>query len=242
MPQVHLVPKGKQNALLYVDGELTAPVSNRDMVFWDISDGCEITDEKLLKLLNDCVLPAGRKKAMDLLLAQERTEAELRSRLLQSCYGGAVVDSVMEYVKQFPYLDDERYALHYMRSVGRRKSMLEIRQRLTEKAVSETDYENALSRYKAERCEEAYETVPVRNAFGLQKKAVMPVTDEIDDEALEIETVRKLMHKKAPEGACLSKGEKEKLYASFLRKGFGYHSVRLVLKEYPTAESEDSVE
>lgn len=222
MPKVQLIPKGKRTFLLRLDGDDAGPVTGGEVLQYGLADGVPISDETVEKIVKEVLLPGGRKKAMDLLVAQFRTRAELRSRLLQAGYGEPVVDSVFEYLKQFPYLDDVRYALRYMESVGEKKSLLEIRSKLQEKGVSDADYETALERYRAER----HDADSGAEADGL------------GSEDLETQTLRKLLAKKVPKGTPLTREEKEKLYASFLRKGFGYHTVRTVLKEYPTCESE----
>ena len=205
-----------------LDGDDAGPVTSGEVLQYGLADGVSVSEETVEQLVREVILPGGRRKAMDLLTAQFRTKSELRSRLLQAGYGEAVADSVFEYLKQFPYLDDVRYALRYMESVGEKKSLMEIRRKLQEKGVSDTDYETALEKYRAER----RDADPGADADGL------------GNEDLETETLRKLLSKKVPKGTPLTREEKEKLYASFLRKGFGNHTVRTVLKEYPTCESD----
>ena len=222
MALVRLVPKGKTGALLSVDGDAVGPVRIKDMQFMNVSDGDDISEEKLSELLRDYVLPAGKKKALDLLLCSERTEYELRKRLLQEGYGDSVTDTIFLYVKQFPYLNDERFALNYLYSYGTRKSMAMLRGGLREKGVSEELIENAITQYTEERKAES---------------ADVDTPDEEED--LETGTLRKLIHKKAPEGTALTRDQREKICTSFLRKGFSYSTIRHVLSEYPKAESSE---
>ena len=49
-----------------------------------------------------------KKKAMDLLLHNDRTEAELRERLLRKEFDADSVEDAVAYVKSFGYIDDER--------------------------------------------------------------------------------------------------------------------------------------
>lgn len=222
MPKVELIPKGKKTSLLVLDGENAGPVTAGEILRFGLENGATVSEDTVTDVVREVILPGGRKKAMDLLVAQFRTEAELRSRLLQAGYGEAVVEVVFDYIKKFPYLDDVRYALHYLESAGEKKSLSEIRHRLLEKGVSEADYETALEKYRQERREAG----PEADADGF------------GSEDLEMQTLRKLLSKKVPAGTPLTKEKKEKLYASFLRKGFGYHCIRSILKEYPTCESE----
>lgn len=225
MPHIHIIPKGKRTAILLMDGENAGPLQSSDLLRYNLEDGGEITRELAERILTELILPAGKKKAMDLLLAQDRTKAELLRRLTQAGFGERIVSEVMEYIRQFPYLDDVRYAKNYLTSAAGKKSLSEIRHKLTEHGVSDEDYEQALAEYLEE------------NATVLNPEDGDSASFETgSEEALEFETLRKLMRKKVPDGTALSKSQKEKLYASFLRKGFGYHTVRTVLKSYPTCE------
>lgn len=222
MALVRLVPKGKTLAFLSIDGDPVGPVRIKDMQFMNVSDGDDISEEKLAELLRDYVLPAGKKKALDLLLCSERTEYELRKRLLAEGYGDSVTDTILLYVKQYPYLNDERYALNYLYSHGGKKSMAMLRAGLREKGVAENLIENAIEQYTEERKAESAD-----------------IDSPGEEEDLETKTLRNLIHKKAPEGTPLTRDQREKICTSFLRKGFSYITIRHVLSEYPKAESDD---
>ena len=230
MPHIHIIPKGKRTVLLLMDGENAGPMQSNDLLRYNLEDGGEITQECAERILTESILPAGKKKAMDLLLAQDRTKAELLRRLAQAGFGERIVSEVMDYIRQFPYLDDVRYAKNYLTSAAGKKSLSEIRHKLTEHGVSDEDYEQALAEYLEENAA----------ASSPEDDGDSSSFETGSEEALEFETLRKLMRKKVPDGTALSKSQKEKLYASFLRKGFGYHTVRTVLKSYPTCEEEEN--
>src|SRR5882672_1391465 len=65
-------------------------------------------------------------RAGKLLAARARSVAELRERLLERCSDKAVVEIVIASLREYGYLDDERYAVSYASSkvrqspVGRR--------------------------------------------------------------------------------------------------------------------------
>src|SRR5437016_5776853 len=55
-------------------------------------------------------------RAAKLLAAKARSVAELRERLLERCSNKAVVETVIARLREYGYLDDERYALSYASS------------------------------------------------------------------------------------------------------------------------------
>ncbi len=76
-----------------------------------------------------------RLKAMRLLTARDYTERGLEDKLTRAGFQPEDVDSAIEYVKSFGYVDDLRYAMNYVRcSVGVR-SKREIERKLLEKGV-----------------------------------------------------------------------------------------------------------
>ena len=68
-------------------------------------------------------------RALHLLTAMDRTEAQLREKL-QASYCEEAVDTAIEYVRSFGYLDDERYVRVYIESKSRTKSRKQIEQEL----------------------------------------------------------------------------------------------------------------
>ncbi len=68
-------------------------------------------------------------RALYLLERMDRTEYELRQKLKQD-YEADVVDEAIEYVKQYHYIDDERYARNYIVSKSQVKSRRQIEQEL----------------------------------------------------------------------------------------------------------------
>src|ERR1044071_4749884 len=91
-------------------------------------------------------------RAAKLLSAKPRSVAELRERLAERCSNKAIVDTVIERLREYGYLDDERYALGYASSklqqqpVGRRR----LQQRLTLKKVDRALTNEVLDRVYAE--------------------------------------------------------------------------------------------
>ena len=51
-----------------------------------------------------------RAKAMDILLLSDKSEKQLKGKLLSYSLPNEAVDDAVSYVKGFHYLDDERYA------------------------------------------------------------------------------------------------------------------------------------
>ena len=85
-----------------------------------------------------------RKKAMFLLQKQDRTEVQLRDKLKQSGFADIDIDDGIQYVKDFHYLDDERFAQNYIRYGSQNKSRQKLKIALMQKGISAEVIERAL--------------------------------------------------------------------------------------------------
>src|SRR5688572_1393654 len=95
-------------------------------------------------------------RAGKLLAAKARSVAELRESLLERCSDKAVVETVIGRLREYGYLDDERYAVSYASSkvrqspVGRRR----LEQSLAMKKIDRSVVDEALDQVFAEIPEE----------------------------------------------------------------------------------------
>ena len=69
---------------------------------------CSLTDENYEYLINEIVGKRAKKRAMHILEQMDRTEHQLREKLAKGEYPQECIDSAVEYVKKYRYLDDER--------------------------------------------------------------------------------------------------------------------------------------
>jgi len=82
-------------------------------------------------------------RAVKLLAAKPRSVAELRERLLERCSNKAIVETVIARLREYGYLDDERYALGYesaklrQQPIGRRRLQQSLQLKKVDRAVAE---------------------------------------------------------------------------------------------------------
>ena len=102
-----------------------------------LEEGVALSEEQYQKLLHEIIGKRAVKRAMHLLERQGRTEYQLREKLLQSEYPAEAVEDAVSYVKQYHYVDDERYARVFIRSHQEKRSKRRIRQDLMRRGVSD---------------------------------------------------------------------------------------------------------
>ena len=85
-----------------------------------------------------------KKKAMSLLKYMDRTEWQLRDKLAAKGFSEEAVEGAIDYVKSFHYLDDYRYAVHFVELHYEQRSRQRMRQDLYQRHVPEEYIDLAL--------------------------------------------------------------------------------------------------
>ena len=85
-----------------------------------------------------------KKKAMSLLKYMDRTEWQLRDKLAAKGFSEEAVEGAVDYVKSFHYLDDYRYAVHFVEIHYEQRSRQRMRQDLYQRHVPEEYIDLAL--------------------------------------------------------------------------------------------------
>lgn len=137
-------------------------------------------------------------RAVKLLAAKPRSIGELRERLLEKLWTNeAIVDAVIEKLKDYNYLDDEQYAQDLAVSKLRQKPQGKhrLRQSMSQKKLDKETMESAI--------ENAFRKLP---------------EDELIAQAIE----KRLRLKGLPK----TREELKKFYDHLLRQGFGFDLVR----------------
>lgn len=153
-------------------------------------------------------------RAVKLLAAKPRSVAELRERLLEKEWTNAeVVDAVIEKLREYNYLDDERFAFGY--------ASFRVRQ----KPLGRTRLARDLALKKVER-----ETAD---------EAIKLVFEETSEEELIERAIEKRVRLR---GQPQSRAETKSFFDHLLRLGFSYDLVSNKVRALPAAVNEESPE
>ena len=142
-----------------------------------------------------------RRKALRLLEHMDRTEKGLRDKLIQSGFSETVSEDAIAYVKDYGYINDQRYALNYIMYRIHSKSRQKLFQELQQKGISTQLIQAAW--------EEASEL------------------EEPDEHTLLRETIQK----KCEPGTALDDGALRRLYGFLQRRGFRTGDIASALEE-----------
>lgn len=118
-----------------LDGEFAFVLYKRELQHFGIREGEDLEEKTCMQIRKDVVLKRAKLRAMHLLTDMARTESGLREKLRQGLYPEDIVEDALAYVRSFGYLDDLRYAEHFIESRKDQKSKKEIYALLCSKGV-----------------------------------------------------------------------------------------------------------
>lgn len=125
--------RGKRR--VWLEGGPRLVLYRREVEELELQEGSELTPQRYREILTTILIPRARKRAMHLLERMDRTEAQLREKLLQNEYPQEAVEDAVSYVKSFHYVDDQRYALNYVRYRCQSRSRRQLEAELARKGV-----------------------------------------------------------------------------------------------------------
>lgn len=150
----------------------------------NLTEGMEIEDDFQDKILYEIVGKRAKKRAMHILQKHDKTEQQLRDKLLENRYPIQAVEHAIAYVKSYGYIDDVSYARRYIEYRSSRKSRKQLRMELYSKGIS--------SEIISQVMEESRDgEIDVIKALILKKSASLHTMDEEAKRKLKNSLMRK---------------------------------------------------
>ena len=153
---------GKGRYRVKFDTGVTCLLYRKEMSSFSNEKGKEITAQQYQELLEEVVGKRAKKRALHLLEQMDRTEKQLRDKLLANEYPQSCIDGAIAYVKGFHYLDDSRYASNYVRFSQEKMSRVQMKQKLMQKGIASSVIADAI--------EEAYVADEMEQIMALLRK------------------------------------------------------------------------
>ena len=168
--EIEAVGKGRYR--VQFDTGVTCLLYRKEMSSFSIEKGKKITAQQYQELLEEVVGKRAKKRALHLLEQMDRTEKQLRDKLLANEYPQSCIDGAIAYVKGFHYLDDSRYASNYVRFSQEKMSRVQMKQKLMQKGIASSVIADAI--------EEAYVADEMEQIMALLRKRKF-VPEEADE-------------------------------------------------------------
>lgn len=125
----------KTRCKVYIDGQLAFVLYKGELSRYKLRENKEIDEETYDEIVNQVLAKRAKLYCMNLLKTMDKTEHQLRQKLREKSYPQEISDRAIDYVKSFKYVDDSRYASHYIDYKGKSKSRQQIVMELQRKGV-----------------------------------------------------------------------------------------------------------
>jgi regulatory protein len=130
---------------LYADYEAFGPVYKSDLRRLKLQQGAEIPDEKLMAFRQEYFYKRAMNKAVSSLGFSEKCEYDIRQKLARLCYDDEIIDTTLNTLRRYGYVDDLRYATCYIKSHIKKSGLKNITYQLSAKHISEDIIDEAIS-------------------------------------------------------------------------------------------------
>lgn len=134
----------KQKYRIFLDGESAFAVYKGELSRYHLEEGAVLPPEVYGELVNRVLKKRATLRAMHILERTDKTEVQLRRKLEESEYPKEAVESAIAYVTSYGYLDDRRYAEHYIEWKKQGKGKARLKMELVQKGISREIIEEVL--------------------------------------------------------------------------------------------------
>lgn len=185
---------------VFIDGEFAFVLYRGELQTFHIQKDCELNAADYRKIWTEVLPKRAKLRAMNLLQKKRYTEKQLIDKLKEGFYPAAMVETAIQYVKSFHYLDDLQFAIDYITYHESGMSRRMMTEKMREKGISGDVIKQAFEEWE--------------NRGGCQ-----------DEQAM----IRELLEKKQYREDWNDK-DKRRLCAFLLRKGFSIDNVNRALR------------
>lgn len=139
-----VIPREKGRTSIRFDNGMEVLLYKGEVRKLGLQEQTVISREKYDEIIYEILGTRAKKRAMFLLERMDRTEHQLRDKLMQNGYPAVCVDLAIDYVKKYHYIDDLRYATNYISYQQKRKSRQKLKIDLLTKGIDKNVIEQAL--------------------------------------------------------------------------------------------------
>ncbi len=197
MTVTNILEYDKKRVLVELDEHLTFPLYNSEVRKYNIVKDEEVSEQIYEEIIEQILSKRIKMRAMKLLEKRSYTRATLKRKLLEGKYPSFLVETALDYVSKFHYIDDLKFAEDYINCHASKRSKVRIFQDLFAKGIARGTVEEAWEQYVNQN-----ETVD------------------------ESEQIMKILSKKHFDKNTVNYKEKARIYQFLCRKGYDSNCIR----------------
>lgn len=162
---------------VFLDEEYTFILYPQDMRRYRLEEDMEVSEELYNQIMKETVIRRAKQKAMALLKRSDRTEKELKLKLKQGDYPDEAIEAAIEYVKNYGYINDERYLENYVYYKKGNKSIRIMELELQQKGLSKEQIREQIE--KEEVNDEESIQKAIRKKIGTKTELTFEETQKV---------------------------------------------------------------
>lgn len=121
---------------VYLNDEPAFELYKSEIKSCNLVKGMELEEELHNRILYEIVGKRAKKRAMHILEKRDKTEQQLRDKLIENRYPIEAVEDAIAYVKSYGYIDNVSYARRYIEYRRKNKSLKQLKMELYAKGIS----------------------------------------------------------------------------------------------------------
>lgn len=145
-----IVEYTKSRYKVYIDQEFAFVLYKGELRIYGVAKDKEISVEAYGQLMKEVLPKRAKLRSMNLLKSREYTRYQLADKLRQGLYPESVIEEALDYVASYKYIDDDRYALSYIRYHSESKSKKSLDIALMKKGVDKDTIRRAWMAWEEE--------------------------------------------------------------------------------------------
>lgn len=108
--------KNKKRCSIYIDGEYYISIDKEILEELNFSEGMDLNPDEFNQKLEIIQYKSALRAAFYMLMRSSKTENDIKIRLEKKQYPEKAINSVLEYLKEIGYINDESYTESFIRS------------------------------------------------------------------------------------------------------------------------------
>lgn len=177
-------PLDKRRSKVFLDEKIAFVLYRGELRIYHIEEGGALSEETYRQIVEEILVKRAKERALYLLKDRDRTEKEIKKKLVEGYYPEDVIDRTIAFLKEYRFLDDldygRRYILTYKEKRSKKRIQFDLYQKglepdqiamlLMEEEIPEDSQIEAFLRKKGYRQEEATPKEKGKIAAALARK------------------------------------------------------------------------
>ncbi len=130
--------KNKSRFSVFLDGEFSFGADNFTVISYGLTEGAEITEERLAEIKSGALTEDAKNYAARLISSRSYTEKSIREKLTTHIGDKETIEKTINFLKEYKLIDDYDYAYRYAHDLVRLKKfgLKQVAWKLQEKGIS----------------------------------------------------------------------------------------------------------